>query len=152
MNGLKAESLAKSLRPAIQKRVKELAAISPMITGADDPSSRGAGECFMFMADLGAGVGRSRVCQFIKPKYSKQAGNHAAEIMEIFFSTSRISAPAVLLVEGLVHSGVTSEFLMNDLRAGGGYGEVGDAVGPPVAAAWPCSLIILVFWSMRPFS
>ena len=29
------------------------------------------------------------------------------------------SRPAILLVEGLVHSGVTSEFLMNDLRARG---------------------------------
>src|SRR5204862_7761178 len=59
------------------------------------------------------------VCQFIKPKYSKQ-GDRAAEVMEIFFSHEPdIRGQHILLVEGLVHSGVTSEFLMNDLRARG---------------------------------
>jgi len=56
------------------------------------------------------------VCQFIKPKYS----NQTAEVMEIFFSHEPdIRGQHILLVEGLVHSGVTSEFLMNDLRARG---------------------------------
>src|SRR3984957_13350073 len=59
------------------------------------------------------------VCQFIKPRYSKQ-GNGGGEGMEIFFSHSPdIRGQHILLVEGLVHSGVTSEFLMNDLRARG---------------------------------
>jgi len=40
--------------------------------------------------------------------------------MEIFFSHElEIKGQHVLLVEGLVHSGVTTEFLMNDLRARG---------------------------------
>ena len=40
--------------------------------------------------------------------------------MEIFFSHEPdIRGQHILLVEGLVHSGVTSEFLMNDLRARG---------------------------------
>src|ERR1700674_526850 len=60
------------------------------------------------------------VCQFIKPKYSKQQGNNAGEILEIFFSHEPdIRGHHILLVEGLVHSGLTSEFLMNDLRARG---------------------------------
>jgi hypoxanthine phosphoribosyltransferase len=40
--------------------------------------------------------------------------------MEIFFSHEPdIRGQHLLLVEGLVHSGVTSEFLMSDLRARG---------------------------------
>jgi hypoxanthine phosphoribosyltransferase len=59
------------------------------------------------------------VCQFIKPKYTRQ-GDRSAEVMEIFFSHEPdIRGQHILLVEGLVHSGVTSEFLMNDLRARG---------------------------------
>jgi hypoxanthine phosphoribosyltransferase len=59
------------------------------------------------------------VCQFIKPRYSKQ-GNQAGDIVEIFFSHEPdIRGQHILLVEGLVHSGVTSEFLMSDLRSRG---------------------------------
>lgn len=40
--------------------------------------------------------------------------------MEIFFShDADIRGQHILLVEGLVHSGITSEFLMSDLRARG---------------------------------
>jgi hypoxanthine phosphoribosyltransferase len=40
--------------------------------------------------------------------------------MEIFFSHEPdIRGQHILLVEGLVHSGVTSEFLMSDLRSRG---------------------------------
>jgi len=40
--------------------------------------------------------------------------------MEIFFShDADVQGKDILLVEGLVHSGVTGEFLMNDLRARG---------------------------------
>src|SRR5258706_3636290 len=70
----------------------------------------------MFMADLVRALDVPVVCQFIKPKYS----NQTAEVMEIFFSHELdIRGKDALLVEGLVHSGVTSEFLMNDLRARG---------------------------------
>ena len=41
-------------------------------------------------------------------------------MLEIFFSHElAIAGKHVLLVEGLVHSGVTSEFLMSDLRGRG---------------------------------
>jgi len=51
---------------------------------------------------------------------NKQQGDQGGEITEIFFSHRPIFAGQhVLLVEGPVHSGVTSEFLMNDLRARG---------------------------------
>ena len=42
------------------------------------------------------------------------------EAMEIFFShDAEIRGHHILLVEGLVHSGITSEFLMSDLLARG---------------------------------
>src|SRR5258707_14155460 len=74
---------------------------------------------FILMADLVRALDVPVVCQFIKPKYSKQ-GNSGGEVMEIFFSHEPdIRGQHILLVEGLVHSGVTSEFLMSDLRARG---------------------------------
>ena len=76
---------------------------------------------FMFMADLVRAMdGASVVCTFIKPKYSTQVGDGANGVLEIFFSHDLdIRNQHVLLVEGLVHSGVTSEFLMSDLRSRG---------------------------------
>lgn len=109
----------------IQKRVKELARhISDDYQGQTIQALAVLENAFMFMADLVRALDVPVVCQFIKPKYSKQAskqaGDHAAEIMEIFFSHEPdIHGQHILLVEGLVHSGVTSEFLMNDLRARG---------------------------------
>src|SRR5205085_10147665 len=42
------------------------------------------------------------------------------DLIEIFFSHEpNIEGEHILLVEGLVHSGVTTEFLMNDLRSRG---------------------------------
>jgi hypoxanthine phosphoribosyltransferase len=71
---------------------------------------------FMFLADLVRSIEVPVVCQFIKPQYRDDLGG----ILEIFFSHELdIRDQHVLLVEGLVHSGVTTEFLMNDLRARG---------------------------------
>jgi hypoxanthine phosphoribosyltransferase len=68
----------------------------------------------MFVADLVRALEVPVICQFIKPQY------RPGEILEIFFShRSDIRGQHVLLVEGLVHSGVTTDFLMNDLRARG---------------------------------
>ena len=77
---------------------------------------------FIFMADLVRALEVPVICQFIKPRYRQQPGNGFGEEgpMEIFFShDSDIRGHHVLLVEGLVHSGVTSEFLMSDLQARG---------------------------------
>jgi len=104
----------------IQKRVKELGRhISDDYQGQTVQALAVLENAFMFMADLVRALDVPVVCQFIKPKYSKQ-GNQTAEVMEIFFSHEPdIRGQHILLVEGLVHSGVTSEFLMNDLRARG---------------------------------
>ncbi|HVI10088.1 MAG TPA: phosphoribosyltransferase family protein [Candidatus Binatia bacterium] len=103
----------------IQKRIKELARhISDDYQGQTVQALAVLENSFMFMADLVRALEMPVVCQFIKPKYTRQAG--AAETTEIFFSHEPdIRGQHILLVEGLVHSGVTSEFLMNDLRARG---------------------------------
>jgi hypoxanthine phosphoribosyltransferase len=104
----------------IQKRIKELARqISDDYEGQTVQALAVLENAFMFMADLVRALEVPVVCQFIKPKYSKQQAG-AADAIEIFFSHEPdIRGQHILLVEGLVHSGVTSEFLMNDLRARG---------------------------------
>src|SRR6202522_2054361 len=121
MNSLKVESLRQVIAAEqIQKRVKELARhISDDYEGETIQALAVLENAFMFMADLVRALEVPVVCQFIKPKYSKQQGS-AADIVEIFFiHEPDIRGQHILLVEGLVHSGVTSEFLMNDLRARG---------------------------------
>lgn len=104
----------------IQKRVKELARqISDDYRGRTVQALAVLENAFIFMADLVRELDVPVVCQFVKPKYRKQ-GTEAGEIVEIFFSHEPdIRGQHILLVEGVVHSGVTSEFLMNDLRARG---------------------------------
>ncbi|MGA2919543.1 MAG: phosphoribosyltransferase family protein [Candidatus Sulfotelmatobacter sp.] len=105
----------------IQKRVKELGRhISDDYKGQTIQALAVLENAFMFMADLVRALDIPVICQFIKPKYSLQSSDKSPEIMEIFFSHEPdIRGQHILLVEGLVHSGVTSEFLMNDLRARG---------------------------------
>ena len=75
---------------------------------------------FMFMADLVRAMDVPVVCSFIKPRDRTREAGGPNEIQEIFFSHEvEIPGKDILLVEGLVHSGVTSEFLMSDLRARG---------------------------------
>jgi hypoxanthine phosphoribosyltransferase len=121
MNALKAEPLRQVIAAEqIQKRVKELGRhISDDYQGQTIQALAVLENSFMFMADLVRALDVPVVCQFIKPKYTRQ-GDRSAEVMEIFFSHEPdIRGQHILLVEGLVHSGVTSEFLMNDLRARG---------------------------------
>jgi len=121
MNGSRADTLRQVISAEqIQKRVKELARqISDDYQGQTIQMLAVLENAFMFQADLVRAVEVPVVCQFIKPKYTRpQTG--AADVMEIFFSHEPdIKGQHILLVEGLVHSGVTSEFLMNDLRARG---------------------------------
>ena len=105
----------------IQKRVREIARqISDDYRGQTLHAMALLENGFMFMADLVRSLEVPVTCQFIKPRYRKQESEGPADILEIFFSHEpNIRGEHVLLVEGLLHSGVTSEFLMNDLRARG---------------------------------
>jgi hypoxanthine phosphoribosyltransferase len=112
----------------IQKRVRELGRQisddykSQLVNGQAIQMLAVLENAFMFLADLVRAVDLPLVCQFIKPKYSRANAGQAqgSDVREIFFSHEPdIRGQHILLVEGLVHSGVTSEFLMNDLRARG---------------------------------
>jgi hypoxanthine phosphoribosyltransferase len=105
----------------IQKRVRELARqISDDYRGQTVQMLAVLENAFMFQADLVRALEVPVVCQFIKPRYTRPQGGPGDDVMEIFFSHEPdIQGKHILLVEGLVHSGVTSDFLMNDLRARG---------------------------------
>ena len=114
------------LRPVIstdqiQKRVKELGRqISDDYNGQTIQMLAVLENAFMFQADLVRAIEVPVVCQFIKPRYTRPPSGAAHDVMEIFFSHEPdIRGHHILLVEGLVHSGVTSEFLMSDLRSRG---------------------------------
>lgn len=67
---------------------------------------------FVFMADLVRELNIPVVCQFVKGEYKES--NPAT--MEIFYSPEiDVHGKDVLLVEALIQSGVTSEFLMRNL-------------------------------------
>lgn len=119
---LKAEPL-RTVVPAeqIQKRVREIARqISHDYQGQTIHALAMLENGFIFMADLVRAIEVPVVCQFIKPQYRRQPDNVPGGTLEILFShDADISGQHVLVVEGLVHSGVTSEFLMSDLRSRG---------------------------------
>jgi hypoxanthine phosphoribosyltransferase len=122
MNAARVEPLRQVITTdQIQKRVKELGRqISADYHGQTIQALAVLENSFMFMADLVRALDVPVVCQFIKPKYSRPQGDSTSGITEIFFSHEPdIRGQHILLVEGLVHSGVTSEFLMSDLRARG---------------------------------
>jgi len=70
---------------------------------------------FIFMADLVRELEVPVVCQFVKPE--KREVEHGAEI---FFSPEvNVKGKDVLLIEGIIQSGVTQEFLVRNLTARG---------------------------------
>jgi hypoxanthine phosphoribosyltransferase len=105
----------------IQKRVKELGRqISDDYRGQSVHVMGVLENSFLFMADLVRAIDIPLVCSFIKPKYAQMHSENEPPMLEIFFSQELdFRGKHVLLVEGLVHSGVTTDFLMADLRAKG---------------------------------
>jgi hypoxanthine phosphoribosyltransferase len=105
----------------IHKRVKEMARQISDDYGGKTIHVLGVLEnSFLFMADLVRALQGPVICTFIKPQYIQKQGSSGPPVLEIFFSHQLdMRDQHVLLVEGLVHSGVTAEFLMSDLRARG---------------------------------
>jgi len=106
----------------IQKRVKELARqISDDYRGQTIHIIAVLENGFMFTTDLVRLLEVPVVCTFHKPRYvHKDSRDSVPELLEIFFSPEfDIRGKHVLLVEGLVHSGITSDFLMAALLARG---------------------------------
>jgi hypoxanthine phosphoribosyltransferase len=123
MNPIAKPDQLRTVIPAeqIQKRVREMARqISDDYQGKTIHALALLENGFMFMADLVRALEVPVTCQFIKPRYRREQENTPAGFVEIFFSHEPdISGEHVLLIEGLIHSGLTTEFLMNDLRARG---------------------------------
>ncbi|HLK32423.1 MAG TPA: phosphoribosyltransferase family protein [Terriglobales bacterium] len=104
----------------IQKRVREMGRqISADYRGKTVHVLAVLENGFMFMADLVRVLELTLVCEFVKPLYRDRIhGTNTSK--EIFFSPEiEVRGHHVLLVEGLVHSGVTTDFLMNGLRSRG---------------------------------
>jgi hypoxanthine phosphoribosyltransferase len=74
---------------------------------------------FVFMADLVRQLEIPVICQFVKPAtHEVQRGDISTT--EIFFSPEvDVKGGEVLLIQGLLQSGVTTEFLMRNLTARG---------------------------------
>jgi hypoxanthine phosphoribosyltransferase len=106
----------------ISKRVKELARqISEDYRGKTLHAICVLENGFIFMADLVRGIEVPVVCQFMKPQFTEVQGPTAsASTTEIFFTPEpNVKGQEVLLIEGLVQSGVTSEFLIRTMMARG---------------------------------
>jgi hypoxanthine phosphoribosyltransferase len=104
----------------IQKRVREMGRqISADYRGKTAHALAVLENGFMFMADLVRALDVPLMCEFIKPLYRDRIQGTTTS-KEIFFSPEiEVRGHHVLLVEGLVHSGVTTDFLMNGLRSRG---------------------------------
>lgn len=101
----------------VQKRVREMARqITHDYAGKTIHALAVLENGFIFLSDLVRAIDLPVVCQFIKPQYRDDLGG----ILEIFFSHDiAVQDQHILLVEGILHSGVTTEFLLNDLRGRG---------------------------------
>ncbi len=100
----------------IQKRVKELGRqISEDYRGKTIHAVSVLENGFMFAADLVRAIEVPVVCLFVKPEQNEQGNN-----VSIFFTPELdVKGQHVVLIEALVQSGVTSEFLMRNLLARG---------------------------------
>jgi hypoxanthine phosphoribosyltransferase len=124
----------RTLIPAeqIQKRVREMGRqISDDYRGRTVHVLALLENAFVFTADLVRAIDVPVICQFIKPQY------RPGDVLEIFFSHGPdIRGQHVLLLEGLVHSGVTTEFLMSDLLSRGAASvKLATLLGPSSGSA-----------------
>lgn len=123
MNQTGKSSQLRTVIPAdqIQKRIRELARqISHDYQGKTVHTLALLENGFIFMADLVRALEVPVICQFIKPQYRRELEGKPEGFLEIFFShDADIRGHHVLLIEGLIHSGVTTEFMISDLRSRG---------------------------------
>lgn len=74
---------------------------------------------FLFAADLVRSLELPTVCHFVKP-FTREVLKGNVTTTEIFFSPElEVKGHDVLLVEGLMETGVTTEFLMRNLMGRG---------------------------------
>jgi hypoxanthine phosphoribosyltransferase len=104
----------------IQKRVSELARqINTDYAGRTLHVLCVLPNGFMFGADLVRQLNMPVVCSFVRPE-SKHTLQRGTEVTEIFFTPEEaVSGKDVLIVEALVQSGITSDFLMRNISIRG---------------------------------
>ena len=74
---------------------------------------------FMFMSDLVRQLDIPVACQFVRPEFTSTKKG-STETTEIFYTPeTQVAGQHVLIVEALVQSGVTSEFLMRNFASRG---------------------------------
>ncbi|MGH9566500.1 MAG: phosphoribosyltransferase, partial [Candidatus Angelobacter sp.] len=101
----------------IRKRVQEMARqISRDFQGKTVHAVGVMENGFIFMADLIRELDVPVVCQFVQPEF-KQTNSSTTEIF--FTPEVDVGSKDVLLVETLIQSGVTSEFLVRNLTGRG---------------------------------
>jgi hypoxanthine phosphoribosyltransferase len=77
---------------------------------------------FVFMADLVRHLEMPVICQFVKPE-TKEVQQGDVSTTQIFFSPEvDVRGGDVLLIQGLLQSGIVTEFLMRNLTARGAAG------------------------------
>jgi hypoxanthine phosphoribosyltransferase len=104
----------------IQRRVQEMARQISADYRQRDLCTVGVLENgFIFLADLVRALDLKVNCQFVKPVLRERTVG-TSPTTEIFFSPEmEVAGAHVLLVEALVQTGVTSEFLMRNLAVRG---------------------------------
>lgn len=104
----------------IQKRVRELAQlISREFHGELIYVIAVLEDGFMFMADLVRALEGEVVCQFLKT-YTQEHPREGGSTLEIFFRPEmEVTGKHVLLVQGVLQTGVTSDFLVRHLSSRG---------------------------------
>ncbi len=104
----------------LQRRVRDLARqISSEYQGKQLTAVCVLENGFMFMADLVRALEIPVLCKFIKPQLSEHTEGSVTST-QIFYSPEiDVRGENVLLVEGLLQSGVTTEFLIRNLLSRG---------------------------------
>ncbi len=104
----------------VQKRVQELARqISEAYRGKTLHAVCVLDEAFMFMSDLVRHLDLPVICGFVKPRFN-ESPTRTGQLLQIFFSPEiEVKTQHVLLVQAVIASGITSEFLMRNLVARG---------------------------------
>lgn len=104
----------------IQKRVREVARqISNDFRGEVIYTVGVLEDGFIFMADLVRALEGEVVCQFIKTYVTERQRESGSSLEIVFQPEFDVTGKHVLLVQGVVQSGITTEFLLNNLTSRG---------------------------------
>jgi hypoxanthine phosphoribosyltransferase len=104
----------------LMKRVQELGReISEQYRGKTLHAVCVLDDSFMFAADLMRAIDVPVIASFVKPRFNESPTKTGA-LLQIFFSPEiEVRGEDVLLIEGLVTTGITAEFLIRNLYGRG---------------------------------